>query len=1457
MPDSDQRRIFGDTDMVDVIVPVYRGLEATRRCVESVLRADCATRFELILIDDASPEAELTAYCESLRGRPGVSIVRNPRNLGFVTSVNRGMGLHPGRDVVLLNSDTEVANDWLDRLRRCVHGSPDIATATPFSNNATICSYPRFCDENALPPAGLGELDRVFAQVNAGEHLDLPTAVGFCMYIRRACLDQVGLFDAGEFGRGYGEENDFSRRAAKAGWRNLLCADTFVFHAGGVSFGDERAALLPAAAAAMARLHPEYAAAVQAFVAADPPARLRQAVDMELARRRMGLPAASAAGAGKPVQLHLIHDLGGGVGRWCRDYCEADANRVNLVLKPLRRSPAMGDGLMLFAAPDESVPLRYWRLQTPIAATAETHPEYRQVLESIVHDYGVDAILVSSLIGHSLDALDTGLPTLLVQHDYYPYCAAIHSFFEGVCQRCDAARLTRCAEHNPSFNPAHALFPADERLRVRRRYLELANRNNITLVVPSQSARAHFNRLVPEIDPTRFVTIPHGCLPVLQPVPYTSGDPHEKLRIVVLGMLSASKGVDLLLAGLDALLELAELHLVGAGEMGAMFEGRAGVHVVDGYAVEDLPSLLSAIRPHAGLLLSTVPETFSYTLSELFMLGIPPLATDLGGFAERIVPGRTGFLFTPDVTGMLASVREVHGDREKLQQVRANLLLRETRTASEMVADYHRLLPLAGRRAGAPSPPAPDAAARERMAQALALSRQWKENQRLRATLEIKSGRLRAAARGSQEWHARLAALEHARDAAQAALQDAAQSLAAREADVRALRASTSWRVTVPLRWVARCLRQGRMLARCLRPLLSQPRRAPARFAALLHSWRSEGVGGVKRVLLQLAQGGMPPVEFHPLEGEAASTPPVDSVQAIDWRDRAYAHYRATLTSDVRSAIRSRIAAMPSPPLISVLVPTYDTPEIMLCQMLDSVCAQLYPHWQLCLADDASSKPHVRALLEDYAARDARIVPDFASENGGVSRATNRALALATGGFAVLLDHDDLLEEQALFRVAEAVLQDDPDMLYSDEVLVGEDGRTVQHFVFRPGFSPEYLRSHPYIVHLVGFRTSLLRELGGLDETLRISQDYDLILRASERARSIVHVPDLLCRWRIHGDSAGHAMIDRVMATSSDILRRHLQRCGEAGTVEAGPSFNYFDVRYPLQPGLKVAIIIPTRNHADLVRACIESIERTAGEVEREIVLIDHDSDDPVSLAYFASLRSRVKLLRYSGPFNFAAINNWAVSQLDGSHSHYLFCNNDVEAVEPGWLGRMLELGQKPDVGVVGAKLYYPDRRTIQHAGVAVPCCGIAENLGRFRQTSESGVDIGYVGSLICNREVSAVTAACMLVRRDVFEAIGGFDEALAVGYGDVDLCLRTGERGYRVMFCAHATLLHHESFTRGRSPEDPHPEDSARFTRRWQERLAAGDPYFNPNLSACSPNWQVADPLEFRLDIRRRVFVK
>ncbi|MBI1284063.1 MAG: glycosyltransferase [Thiobacillus sp.] len=1444
MPELTSRTSVESAGMADLIVPVYKGLEETRQCVESVLQANCTTPFELVLIDDASPDPQLVEYCASLRDRPGVTLLVNPENLGFVATVNCGMRLHPDRDVVLLNSDTRVAHDWLDRLRRCAHSRPDIGTATPFSNNATICSYPNFCADNALPAPGLAELDALFARVNAGKSIDLPTAVGFCMYIRRACLDKVGLFDAEQFGRGYGEENDFSRRAAGAGWRNVLCADVFVFHAGGVSFQGERESLMAVSADRLASLHPEYDALVKQFVFEDPPASLRQGVDIELARRRLGFMPRSAGNdksAKKPVQLHVMHDLGGGVARWCHDYCQADEARINLILRPYSQSRAMAEGLMLYAGSEDAEPLDFWRFAAPIAATVDSHPEYREALAAIVRDYAVDAILVSSLIGHSLDVLDTGLPTVLVQHDFYPWCPAIHSYFEEVCQTCDAGRLTHCAERNPDFHPAHRIFSVEQRLRVRQRYLELIERRNLPLVVPSRSTREHFHRLLPDLDPTRFVTISHGHLADLSPIPHAIGQAHGKLRVVILGMLSVSKGLHVLSEALERLLEVAELHLVGAKELGELFKDRPGVRVIDRYSMAELPGILSAIQPDVGLLLSVVPETFSYTLSELFMLGIPPVATRLGSFAERILPGETGYLFEPGVEAMLACLREIHADRQTLQRIRARVSTMRMRSAQDMVADYHRLMPLPE---GGDAPawmnlrrPSGQAGG-ESVSQALALAARWKETQSLRLTLDMRSLRLQARER---EVHNVQARLDEQR-------QRESRDLASRDQEIAAMRASTSWRISSPVRWAGRRLRQGKILARCLCRFLSRPSRMPARTRTLLRTGRDEGVGGVKRKLLQWLD--TPP---EPVDRAAPVEAPIAAVEA-DGPTQAFRRYHESFAANARGPILERIRAMEAPPLISVLVPTYDTPASMLQEMLDSVCVQLYPHWQLCIADDGSSEPHVRTMLEEYAARDTRIRLDFAATNGGVSHATNRALAMAEGDFVVLLDHDDLLEEQALFRVAESVLTDDPDMLYSDEVLVDEYNETAKHFIHRPTFSPEYLRTHLYIVHLIGFRTSLLRTLGGLDETLRISQDYDLILRVSERAETIVHIPEMLYRWRIHGGSAGQKMADRVVGTSSAIIRRHLQRCGEPGEVGEGPCFNYFDVRYPLAQGLKVAIIIPVRHHADRVRACIESIERTTGAVPHEIVLVDQGSDGPVSLATFDSLRSRVSLLHCSESSSSAALINWAVTQLDGSHTHYLLCDSDIEAIEPGWLERMLELGQKPDVGIVGAKLLYPDRRTILHAGMVVGCGGVADKLGRLRLTSDAFVDSGYIGSLICSREVSAVTAACMLIRATVFRKIGGFDEATP--YADVDLCLRAGRQGYRTLFCAHAELLQHDSYRRGCGQAAP-PTDDAVFIAKWRELFETGDPYFNPNLSSHDPNWQVTNPLRFALDIRRRIYTR
>lgn len=527
-------------------------------------------------------------------------------------------------------------------------------------------------------------------------------------------------------------------------------------------------------------------------------------------------------------------------------------------------------------------------------------------------------------------------------------------------------------------------------------------------------------------------------------------------------------------------------------------------------------------------------------------------------------------------------------------------------------------------------------------------------------------------------------------------------------------------------------------------------------------------------------------------------------------------------------------------PLISIIMPTYNTNEDWLRQALDSVLSQVYPNWELCISDDASTDPHVVNIIEEYKSKDNRIKSIFNKINKKVAASSNIALSLATGEYTVLLDHDDILTPDALYYAADTIIKEHPDMFYSDELITDSKGLKIIGHAFRPAFSLELLRSHPYIVHLVGFKTSLLRKIGGFDESLTISQDYDLILRAVEKSFRITHIPRVLYKWRTHESSAGHNEKNNVTDTSMKVLKNHLARSGENGYIEKGSHFNFFETRYTLRDDLKTAIIIPTKNHWKLVKQCIESIENTTANLNIQIFIIDHDSSDKESLSYFKKISEKHAVLKYSGEFNFSTINNWAVNTIGDGFTHYLFCNNDIETEDNGWLARMLELGQKDDVGIVGAKLYYPDKRVIQHAGVCVGLYGAAEHYGKFiEDTNEVNTkNTGYLGALITNHEMSAVTAACMLMKADVFKEVGGFDELAKVGFGDVDICLRTREAGYRVIFCPHASLIHHESISRGKSTTDPHPKDSLYFQNRWSLFIQKGDPYYNPNLTSTNTFW-------------------
>ena len=563
----------------------------------------------------------------------------------------------------------------------------------------------------------------------------------------------------------------------------------------------------------------------------------------------------------------------------------------------------------------------------------------------------------------------------------------------------------------------------------------------------------------------------------------------------------------------------------------------------------------------------------------------------------------------------------------------------------------------------------------------------------------------------------------------------------------------------------------------------------------------------------------------------------------VHWVDR----YDSLSFAD-RTAITSHIERLPYQPLISLIMPTYNTPERWLRLAIDSVKKQLYSKWELCIADDASSKIHVRQILQEYQATDPRIKLVFRKNSGHIAAASNSAIEMATGEFLALLDHDDQISEHALYMVmAELNAHPDADLIYSDEDKIDENGRRYEPY-FKPDWNPDLFLAQNYLCHLLVCRTRVVEELARFRKGYEGSQDWDLAMRISERvpANHIRHIPHILYHWRAIPGSAARRPDEKkyVREAQRRTLESHFDRIGQSVTILPAAG-NYWRIKYPLQNSPLVSLIIPTRNLFQLLERCVESVFHKTTYPNFELIIVDNQSDDTTTLNYFAQVeRDRgVKVLHYDAPFNFSAINNFAVRHACGEIIGLL--NNDLEVITPDWLSEMVGHAARPEIGAVGAKLYYPDNR-IQHAGVILGLNGNPGVAGhRYEKQPRS---YGGQGSraVLC-QNLSAVTAACLILRRRVFEEVGGFDEKnLTVAFNDVDLCLRIEEKGYRNVWTPHAELYHYESASRGLDDTPDKLERSEKecdyMRRRWGE-LLAHDPAHNPNLALERGIFSLASP--------------
>lgn len=527
-------------------------------------------------------------------------------------------------------------------------------------------------------------------------------------------------------------------------------------------------------------------------------------------------------------------------------------------------------------------------------------------------------------------------------------------------------------------------------------------------------------------------------------------------------------------------------------------------------------------------------------------------------------------------------------------------------------------------------------------------------------------------------------------------------------------------------------------------------------------------------------------------------------------------------------------------PLISVVVPAYKTPPDFLRQLVASLTAQTYENWELCLADASGEDRRVLDTLREFAG-ESRIRYRRLERNAGISENTNEAVKMAAGDFIGFMDHDDLLPPEALFYMAEAALSG-ADLIYSDEDKVTSDLK--KHFQphFKPDFNPDLLRSNNYITHFLLVKRTLIEENGLLDPAYDGAQDYDFILRMSEKAEKIVHVPKILYHWRTHEASTADNPMSKLYAYEAGkrAIEAHLKRQGLRGEVSLLPDYGFYRVHYPVQGRPLVSVIIPNKDHADTLKACLRGLLRTSYD-NFEVLIAENNSTEEATFACYRKLSEqdrRIKVLTYQGGFNYSAINNFAVREARGEY--LLFLNNDVRPdIKDEWLEEMLGICERRDVGAVGARLYYPND-TIQHAGCVIGIGGVAGSVfvGMARGRS------GYMHKAALIQDLSAVTAACMLVKREAFEKAGGFEEKLAVAFNDMDLCLKIGRAGYRIVYDPYAELYHDESLSRG-------AEDSPEKVRRFQEEieymrshwtgiLKNGDPNYNKNLSLKKWNYSL-----------------
>ena len=1039
-----------------------------------------------------------------------------------------------------------------------------------------------------------------------------------------------------------------------------------------------------------------------------------------------------------------------------------------------------------------------------------------------------------------------GIPTVVTLHDLWTTCARIHrqhrlGYF---CQQPPSPSLcVSCVEKRP--------WQQDENVRqaIALRQEQIAKELDAAriIIVPSTSHQQLLSSLS-DLPADRMRVLPHGSLVRLMPASLEKNGatrfPDRPLRLAYWGYLVHHKGVHLLLEAVKRLPTPSAVEVVLAGvapdpqyfaELQTLAQGLS-VTFQGPYQPLDLVRL----EVDLAVFPSLAYESYGFVLDEAFQLGLPVLVSDRGAFATRA--GAAGLAFTAgDANALAHRIEEILQTPSVVEEMRRHVASRVSPTMEEHVraleALYQEALQLPAREAVTFSAPTTRRLATlyTRVAtndqEIVTLNQDLQQHRsgleqrdaalaQRDASLAQKEEALRQQeARHQQELAHQQVLLHQEQEERQRHQEMQRQQEQNHRQEIKRLNTQLE-EETVKVRAFEEWFRK---FSRGIGwRILSRGYHFREHFLAPPGTRRGKVYDLFKRTSVTYADGGMTKVI-------AKTRHRLDSVARADpyqfWLEQ-----NALTPQHVRQ-LAAAARAFAYQPTISIVTPVYNTAEIWLRKAIESVQNQIYPHWELCMCDDGSTADHVARVLTEYSQRDKRIRVIMRAQNGGISAASNDALSLASGEFVGLLDHDDELTPDALFEVVK-LLNEKPelDFVYTDEDKLSIDGRRVEPF-FKPDWSPDLLHSMNYITHFSVMRRSLVEEVGGFTEGLDGSQDHDLFFRLTEKTQKIGHIAKPLYSWRkIPGSAATDTQAKPYAHIAGErALVQHLRRQGIAAEVEPGlVSPSHRRVRYQIIGQPLISIIIPIRDKVELLQRCLASIEEKTTYRHFEIIIVDNQSEKPKTLAYLDQLPHTV--VKAPGPFNYSHINNVGVAHARGEF--VLFLNNDMEVIAEEWLTALLEHAQRSSVGAVGAKLLYPDQ-TIQHVGVIVGVGGVGGHV--FLRLPEDSTH--YFGLFQVVRNYSAVTAACMMMRKSVFDEVGGFDEKVEVVYNDIDLCLRIREKGYLIVYTPYALLYHFESSTR----KTLHPLNDEMYVRkRWAKVFQEGDPYYNRQLTLERPDFSL-----------------